>query len=95
MAEYIDRIHFDERVRIAVGISEGDLTNDFKDGVLFVLDLLKSEEIKRSKIDKFIEEIKKESYSESCYGDFYEDTTKIISVEDVLEIIKRNIGEEI
>lgn len=55
--------------------------------------LLENDVIERSKIDKVIEEIGKESYSESVYGEFYEETTKIISVEDVLEILKRNIGE--
>lgn len=49
--------------------------------------------IERSKVDKAIKEIEKESYSESVYGDLYKETTKVISVEDVLEIIKRNIGE--
>lgn len=49
--------------------------------------------IERSKIDKAVEEIEKESYSESVYGDLYKETTKVISVEDVLEIFKRNIGE--
>ncbi len=44
MKEYIDRKHFDERVRIAIGMSEGELTEDFKDGVLFVLELLKTED---------------------------------------------------
>ena len=49
--------------------------------------------IEREKIDKAIKEIEKESYSESVYGDLYKETTKVISVDDVLEIIKRNIGE--
>ncbi len=43
MAEHIDKTHYDERVRIAVGMSEGELTDEFKDGVLFTLELLKTE----------------------------------------------------
>ena len=39
----ISRSHFDERVRLAGGISEEELTDDFKDGVLTVLEMLRTE----------------------------------------------------
>lgn len=39
----ISRQHFDERVRLAGGMSDEELTHDFKDGVLTVLEMLKTE----------------------------------------------------
>ena len=39
----ISRKHFDSRVRAAGGMVEEDLTDDFKDGVLAALDMLKTE----------------------------------------------------
>ena len=39
----IDADAFDERVRVAGGMSEEELTDDFKDGVLAVLELLKTQ----------------------------------------------------
>lgn len=39
----ISRQHFDSRVRAAGGMVEEDLTDDFKDGVLAVLDMLRTE----------------------------------------------------
>lgn len=43
MSRYIDAEHFDERVRLAGGMSEGELTDDFKDGVQATLMLLETE----------------------------------------------------
>ena len=43
MARYIDADHFDTRVRMAGGMVEYDLTEDFKDGVLTTLEMLKNE----------------------------------------------------
>ena len=40
--ELIDRKAFDSRVRAAVGFSEEELTDDFKDGILVVLDMMKT-----------------------------------------------------
>lgn len=39
----IEREHFERRVRMAGGMAEEELTEDFKDGVLTVLELLKTE----------------------------------------------------
>lgn len=39
----IDAEAFDARVRVAGGMSEEELTDDFKDGVLAVLELLKTQ----------------------------------------------------
>lgn len=39
----VSRSHFDKRVRLAGGISEEELTDDFKDGVLTVLEMLRTE----------------------------------------------------
>ena len=39
----IDADAFDERVRVAGGMSEEELTDDFKDGVLTVLEMLKTQ----------------------------------------------------
>ena len=39
----ISRSHFDERVRLAGGMADEELTQDFKDGVLTVLEMLKTE----------------------------------------------------
>ena len=50
------------------------------------------EAVERSKIDKAIEEIKAESYSEHIDGADCDDIL-IIELEDVLEILRRNIGE--
>ena len=43
MSRFVDAEHFDQRVRIAGGMSEDELTEDFKDGVLATLALLKTE----------------------------------------------------
>jgi len=43
MGRNIDAEHFDERVRLAVGVVFGDLTNDFKNGILATLEMLKTE----------------------------------------------------
>ena len=39
----IDADKFNERVRVAGGFAEEELTEDFKDGVLTVLEMLKTE----------------------------------------------------
>lgn len=39
----ISRSHFDERVRVAGGMVEYELSDDFKDGVLTVLEMMKTE----------------------------------------------------
>ena len=39
----VSRSHFDKRVRLAGGMSEEELTDDFKDGVLTVLEMLRTE----------------------------------------------------
>ena len=39
----IDGDHFDERVRLAVGMAEYDLKEEVKDGVLMVLEILRTE----------------------------------------------------
>lgn len=46
------------------------------------------------KIDKAIEEIEKEAFPESVYGEQYSSVSDVISVDAVVEILKRNIGEE-
>lgn len=91
-------------------MAEGDFTEDFKDGVLFVLSLLKSEKpadvIEREKIDKTIEEIQQTLYVDSLiFGELCDFKDGKISADDViekfnrvtrkevLEILKRNIGE--
>jgi hypothetical protein len=43
MTRLIDAVAFDERVRIAVGFSEEDVSEDFKDGVSTALLLLKTQ----------------------------------------------------
>ena len=43
MDDLISRKHFDERVRLAGGMADEELTQDFKDGVLTVLEILKTE----------------------------------------------------
>lgn len=43
MNDLISRSHFDSRVRAAGGMTEEELTEDFKDGVLTVLEMLKTE----------------------------------------------------
>ena len=40
----ISRSHFDERVRLAGGLANDELSEDFKDGVLTVLEMLKNEQ---------------------------------------------------
>ena len=42
MERYIDAEKFDSRVRVAGGFAEEELTEDFKDGVLTVLEMLKT-----------------------------------------------------
>ena len=43
MSRYINAEHFDSRIRAAGGFAEEELTEDFKDGVLTVLEMLKTE----------------------------------------------------
>lgn len=47
--------------------------------------------IERSKIDKVIDEIIEKSFISDIYNDRTDD--EIIKLDDVLEILKRNIGE--
>ena len=47
----------------------------------------------RSKIDKAIEEIEKEAFPESVYDEQCSSMSPVISVDAVVEILKRNIGE--
>lgn len=47
--------------------------------------------VERSKIDKAMDEIIEKSFISDIYNDRTDD--EIIKVDDVLEIIKRNIGE--
>lgn len=42
-SDAISRSHFEERVRLAGGMAEGEMTKDFKEGILTVLELLKTE----------------------------------------------------
>ena len=42
-SDAISRTHFDERVRIAGGMVADELSDDYKDGILSVLELLKTE----------------------------------------------------
>lgn len=95
MAEYIDKENFDTRVRLAVGMSEQDLTSDFKDGVSTVLDyFLKTEKkadvIEREKINKAIKEMKLE------YLKYDANANKLLAdywMGKAIKILKRNIGE--
>lgn len=41
--DLIDRDAFDERIRVAGGMVEEELSDDFKDGVLTVLEMLKTQ----------------------------------------------------
>ena len=43
MSRNIDAEHFEERIRNAVGMVEYDLSEDFKDGILATLEMLKTE----------------------------------------------------
>ena len=43
MARYVNAEAFDERVRVAVGFVEEELSEDFKDGILKVLAMLKTQ----------------------------------------------------
>lgn len=65
--ELISRQHFDSRVRSAVGMVEEDLTDDFKDGINAVLDLLKTEPSIEPTVAKkeIVERVKKNVY-EQC-----------------------------
>lgn len=51
-----------------------------------------TDSVEREKIDKAIEEIKAESYSEHIDGADCDDIL-IVELRDVLEILKRHIGE--
>lgn len=39
----ISRSHFDERLRVSVGMVEDELSDDYKDGIKTVLEMLKTE----------------------------------------------------
>ena len=43
MSRYINAKHFDERVRLAVGLEGENMTDDFKDGIQATLMLLRTE----------------------------------------------------
>ena len=43
-SDVISRSHFEERVRLAGGMAEGEMTKDFEEGILTVLEMLKTEE---------------------------------------------------
>lgn len=107
MAEYIEKNHFDERIRVAIGMSEGDLTSDFKDGVLFVLELLKTEdscaEYEKIKLERDISIQQIHDLGNSVSKAIEEIEREINSdfwnyyfchgMKYAREILKRNIGE--
>ena len=63
----ISRSHFDERVRLAGGMADEELTQDFKDGVLTVLEMLKTEpSVQPQKVGRWIE---KDGYDCDVYYD--------------------------
>lgn len=42
-SDAISRSHFEERIRLAGGMAEGEMKKDFEEGILAVLELLKTE----------------------------------------------------
>lgn len=88
MAEYIDREQI-ERVRL-----EGSFyfVEHFKgDGIYCTIDAPTADVIERSKVDNAIEEI-----NNMAYIGFYAESLGnkvLVFKDDVLEILKRNVGE--
>lgn len=88
MAEYIDKEKI-ERVRLEDSCY---IIEHFKgDEIDCIIDAPTEDVIEREKIDKAIDEIIDKSFISDIYNDRTDD--EIIKLDDVLEILKRNIGE--
>ena len=77
----ISRSHFDERVRLAGGMANEELTQDFKDGVLTVLEMLKTEPHVNPILKEWSGIVNKDANDESKL------TKDLISRQAVLEIL--------
>ncbi len=76
MDKQIDLNSFIERVNIVIGFADGDLSEDFKNGVEFAVDMMKSHPQADPKIRKGIWKETGEYWSEGCgmgesYGCYY------------------------
>lgn len=93
MAEYIDRV---EAMNIIAGGKNDKAyfgtTNKDWEVIDFLKDVPTADVIERSKIDKAIEEIEKiDLIVHDGINHYYKDGEEVIA--EVLEILKRNIGE--
>ncbi len=92
MAEYIDREEFGKQILFECNrIRNKQMSTGLSDAYGMLWDFPKADVVERSKIDKSIEEI-----NDMAYIGFYAESLGnkvLVFKDDVLEILKRNVGE--
>jgi hypothetical protein len=89
MKEYIARDEFLKRFNVLYNVLDNLERILYSDSLVELIDIPVADVIEREKIDKAIEEIIERSFISDIYNDRTDD--KIIKVDDVVEILKRNI----
>jgi hypothetical protein len=89
MKEYIARDEFLKRFNVLYNVLDNLERILYSDSLVELIDIPVADVIEREKIDKAIEEIIEKSFISDIYNDRTDD--KIIKVDDVVEILKRNI----
>ena len=88
----IDADKFEERVLIAGGFVEEELTDDFKDGILCVLNMMKTEPTVEAVPMSVIEDIKAEIQKELKLAEKVENLGRSYAFENTLKIIDKHIS---
>lgn len=89
MKEYIDREEFLKRFNVLYNVLDNLEKMLYSSPLSELVDIPVADVIEREKIDKAIEEIIEKSFISDIYNDRTDD--EIIKVDDVVEILKRNI----
>ena len=89
MKEYIDREEFLKRLNVLYNVLDNLEKMLYSSPLSELIDIPVADVIEREKIDKAIEEIIEKSFISDIYNDRTDD--EIIKVDDVVEILKRNI----
>ena len=89
MKEYIDREEFLKRLNVLYNVLDNLEKMLYSSPLSELVDIPVADVIEREKIDKAIEEIIEKSFISDIYNDRTDD--EIIKVDDVVEILKRNI----
>lgn len=89
MKEYVDRNEFLKRFNVLYNVLDNLERMLYSDALVELIDIPVADVIEREKIEKAIEEIVEKSFISDVYNDRTDD--EIIKVDDVVEILKRNM----